>query len=784
MLLNLKKTTKIKMVNNKRAIILPLMILIAFSCISSAFAFSVSEGQSISVCAGTTSTIISTITGSGSYTITSSGSAAPFSTIVPSGLVVNSQGLVYSYITPPSYALPGPYDLVLKISDSQEAKEIKNTVEIKDCHSSVLTVDSAKDSCTCEEATFLLNLKNTGSYLESYNLFVEGTAKDYTTLSDSIVILGPNEEKLIKAYVKAPCDIYGKFDLTFKAKSSTSLSVADATSSVDIKPCYEYSISTPLDYYSLCEHATLAVPLSILNSGTAENKYNIKINAPNWVNLEKNQISVNTGETGNVKIVLEPPYQTIGNFSISTETISVLGEIKKNAQTNLNVKQCYGVLVDIARENDRLCNAVSNKYEVRIKNLGDFENTFDFSVDGADWATLSESSITLDAAEEKILMLDVHPPYNTDAWEYKITVKAKDVISGTEYSDSMKINVASLEQCYQPSINAKQESVELTKDNTATDLIVIENKGTDNATYIIDLSGTASKFSELNPGIVNIAPGKAEVVYLYVAPTLLTSTGDYEAVITARMKDSTILSSKTINIKINEAAEKANEVVVSTETPQKETASGENIFSKIGNWFSTAFSNIGKFFSDIFSVKPKVEIAENITVGELKQKFLDKEISESELKAYLVKTGITEDSANLFIEKWKTEAQPIVAENVTEATTEVVENETAAVEQPAEEVPVEEVVENVTQPVEEVQPTEQPAEEVSITVENQTENATIEELNPEEIKAPQLDFSKYKKYIIGAVILILIMLIFITGLWKKIIEFFEEEVEEPKKNNK
>jgi len=813
--------------------------LIAVFAISFAAAFSVSSGGDTSICAGTTATIIDTVLNSGNYIITSAGTASAFSTVIPSGLIVNGQGMVYSYISPPSDALPGPYNLNVKISDNAETQSIDHKINILDCHQSALSVDADKSSCTCEEAVFLLKLKNNGDYLESYDLSAEGPAKNYVTLDESTVILGPQEEKIVKAYSKAPCDVYGKYELTFKSKASTSLSIATVKAGWDIKPCYDYSISTPADYYSACDHSSLTIPLSIKNSGTADNNYNLKIDAPSWINLEKNTAAVSQSGTTAVNIFANTPYLTEGNFTIKTEVSSVTGNVKQTLDTKINVRKCYNVLADIDKETDRLCNAVSNKYEVRIKNLGEFSNTFDLTVSGAPWAELSESSITLNAGEEKILTLDIHPPYDADAKTYKITVQAKDPVSQASYSDSIDINVATTEQCYQPAINVKQESLEIMKDNAATDLIIIENKGTDNATYIVDLSGTASKFSEINPGIVTILPGKAEIIYLYIAPTLLTNAGDYEAIVTARMKDSTVLSSKTIQIKVNEKVEAKGNVTIETIPTEPK----EGFFAKIGNGISGFAYQIGKFvsnlFTGIFTLKPEIKLAENITINELKEKFQSGDMNEAQLKEYFKQIG-SESSADGLISQWKSELNitednqvAVLTENESAAIAIIPENETITEEAVAENVTVENVaventgtseineinvtiVTNETENETAITPENETVSEINITInetevsENETsvtinitnesneiitpsnesvnetipsENASAEELNPSNELTNKFnfnfDFSKYKKYIIGAIVIILIMLLFITGFWKKIIEFFEEETETP-----
>jgi uncharacterized membrane protein len=792
----------------KRFIFAFLALMLALSLVS---AFSIDSGNDVSVCAGTTSTIIDTISEQGSYSITSSGSASSFSTTIPSGLIADEQGVIYSYISPPSTALPGDYELTVNVKGNNEVREAKHNIKVTDCHAAALSIDSSsKTSCTCEEAVFLLTLKNSGGYLESYNIFAEGTAKKWVTLSDSVVIVGPGEEKAVKAYVKAPCDVYGKYDITFKAQSTTSLSVSTTKASLDIKPCYEYSLEIPKSYYSLCEDDSLKIPLKVNNLGTADNLYTLSLNAPEWINLENKQAIVKSLQSYDTNVIVNPPYLASGNFTLLIEGVSKTGDVKKSVDAKINVEKCYNVLVDIDKDKDRLCNAVSNKYQVMIKNTGKYTNSFDVNID-IEWASLSESRLELKSDESKTIDLDVHPSYDTSAKAYTLTVKAIDPVSKASYSDSINIDVATLEQCYQPSIKAKVDNLELSKDSTATDLIILENKGTEEATYILDLSGTSSKFSELNPGIVTIAPGKAEAVYLYVAPNLLVNAGNYEAIVTARMKDTTILSSRTIGIKVIEGKEVSKPVEVKEEKTEvvvenltNKTGFIERIgqgFSKLGNgissatsitgkaiessakWVgktaSSAVSGIGGFFSRIASSLRPIEapLPENITASQLKQGFMTGDISENQMRTYFKSNNLSDESIQLFVDEWTSEKA-----NITAAAKNSAIKETIKEENNQSEIKINLSIEKAPAPA------KTPEEIPEIATGTGNETLIIETQNLTGAINPKInlnfDFSKYKKYIIGAVVIILIMLLFITGAWKKMIEFFEEEVEEPKANGK
>jgi len=791
-----------------------LIFLFAILCVNSAAAFSIAETSTeTSVCAGNTLLITDSVTGAGSYSVSTSGSASSFTTAVPSAFISSDTKTIYSYVTPSSKITKGSYDLTVKAESNGEVKEIVHKISVTDCHTADLSVESVS-TCPCQAANLIVTLKNSGKYYEVYNLRVEGLAKGWTTLSQSTIGIDAGETKTINAVVKATCDIYGKYDISIIAEADTSPAVATAKGVLEIKPCYEYSISVPDSYYSICENENLAVQLAISNQGTADNSYKINLYGPTWANIKNNALSASQGSNASTDILLAPGYGIKGNFTIKAEALSVYGDVLKSEEASINVRKCYDSIVSLEKQEDRMCNAVSNTYAVMIKNTGEFANTYNIEVSGADFATASKNMVSLEAGKEETLALDVHPSFETSAAVYDIKVKAVDPASKAESEDAIKITTASIKECYEPAINSKQESVSLSKDSSATAMFVIENKGTDNATYIIDASGTAASFAEVNPGIITVLPGKAEVVYLYIAPALQQAPGDYESVITVRLKDTTILSSKTITIEVKGESTEAINV-----TATNETAAAAETNEAEENFFTKILKSISDFFTKLFSVEVKPEITSDIienasygineTAAVIANESIVTEAIETVNETEVAEVNITIEEINVtvsneteIVEEALNETIEVAAnESIAEINVTIESNETVVIaNESVEEIAAEEAAaaENKTLTAGELEEqlksgeiSESEARDylASMGLNNDTIDLFINQINLE--KSPEKGikeavssfFSAYKTYITASIIIIILLLIIVTGFWKKIVEFFEEEPENGKKKN-
>jgi hypothetical protein len=335
-------------------------------------------------------------------------------------------------------------------------------------------------------------------------------------------------------------------------------------------------------------------------------------------------------------------------------------------------------------------------------------------------------------------------------------------------------------------------------------LLTVENQGINNASYIIDVSGTGSSFVQLNPGILTLKPGKSETLYLYIFPPANTKEGMYEANIAARLKDTAILSSKKLEINVVQAKESEENVPEVINETAAENITKTNILSDIGNWFSNAFASIGKFFSGLFTIQsPAAETLANETiVSEAANETAGNLTIESNETQTAANETITETAGN---ETAVNETQT-TNETVTEAANQTItdENETAANETSTFPIQIgnvtiievnetagnetlvnQTIVSNETA-ANQTAGSETAANETAgnLTIEsNETQTSANETAESSSDQAQNFDLKSFlienKSYIVGAIIIILIILLFATGLWRRIIDFFEtEEVEE------
>ncbi len=592
------------------AIFIALMLATPTSAAVNAFKINAEETTE-TLCPTTTSLLIIPIENIGSasdtYTISLSGSAAKWAVSAPAGfgLEAGQTKDVYVYITPSMDALVGTYDLKITVNaEKAGAQYLTNEIKIKNCHGVDLdAITTSRTVCACTMAKYELNLENTGQYTENFALSLTGSAAKWAAISNTLVRLSKGEDKDIIVYVTTPCDKTGDFGITVTASSQDSNVVDSAELKLKIEPCYEYILTPAANYYSFCEHTEIHIPITIENQGTADNSYSLTVDGPDWANLEHDKVEIASGGESTINLVLFPDYRVAGNFEIKITAISKVGDVVNQIIIDTNVQTCHSTDLKISKHEEKMCATASRSYDVSLMNTGNFTEHYALTVEGPDWANLDESFIDLDAGETKKLILSVSPPLTApELWHtIKIRAQSQDSCQTTD-EDQITITIVSKTGCFGVKTTAQLKDVEVMYGEGALVPVTIENKGSEESTYNLEVSGRAASWAQLNPASVKLSPGDTETVYIYIAVPETTKAQEYTLTVSARLKDGTISSSDEVRVKVVEVKEK--EIIPLEGIAENVTPEAKSIKAKIeaaGAGVSGFFASIGAKVSGIIA---------------------------------------------------------------------------------------------------------------------------------------------------------------------------------------
>lgn len=611
--------------------LLIITILLILSTLTFASAQEVSQDIKITVinpqtaaetCSGVTNTIRIQIENTGSaqdvFSINLEGDAAQWSLVAPQGFLLNKAQKkdVYIYVSPSVLAREGPYDLKLTVDSGEQRAEQIIKLNIKNCHTAILSGEEFQESCAGVTTKFDLTIANKGKFADNFKLSLSGNLAEFSKLTTDEIPLKEDESAPFAIYATPQVEKPGTYTLAVSVKNQYNV-VEQKQLTLKANPCYDYelsAVSAPQGVYEVCEGGKLEIPINIENLGTTVNSFSLSVQGPKWVDLSKSSIdSLSVDTTTKVDLVALPPLRTKGVFPVTVQAETKTGKLVKSEKLSLNILACYDSDIKFLDQSDTICACQQKSFAFSLKNNGKFEENYVIRVQGPDWATIEEPVVRLKPDAQKQINLNVNLPCDLKSGLVDIEVGAVSQQAIRSISkDSIGLNIVSRDACFNVKATAQQKEVDVfTNPYTGSSALVpvtVENRGQEDATYNLDISGNGAALSQLNPASIQIQKGKSEVVFLYIAPGEETELGTYTATVSARVQDDqTIQSSDTVRINVKKQSESTATTPLTqpqTQQPEEEEepqAQRQNLFSAIGNGISNAVRSIGTGVIAIFS---------------------------------------------------------------------------------------------------------------------------------------------------------------------------------------
>jgi uncharacterized membrane protein len=557
----------------RRCLLLVIILLAIVPIVKADFTIGASS-ETISSCPTEINLFTIPITNTGSeasiYTVSLSGSAAKWAVAAPPGFVITpgDSQTVFVYATPSKRARIGTYYLDIIISDSKDTKTITETVQVTECFgASLATSQAEKMICSCEEIDFLFKLQNTGVFTENYALSSGGSASRWTTLSNDYVRLKPGEEADIIAHIAPGCDNIGVYGLTLTAKAEKSESIASENAALVVKGCYDFGAYPEQNYYSFCENSENRVPINVENEGESGDTFTLSSTGPGWMSLDRKELTLTGGSGAVVNLVAFPSYGVSGTNPIKVYIDSDRGNERKEIDLDLNVLTCYSTSLSIDAEDDSMCPGTETQHEILLTNAGNFDETYSLTIRGAEWAKLSESSVTLTSSESKKLDLVLSPSIDTPAGKDIITITANaQSMSKSSDSTTLTVDILNKDNCYAVDLASEVYTTEVEYGGSSLIPITVDNLGVQKNTYTLDISGNGASFAQLNPSALEIEGGKSKQTYLYISAPDRSTEGSYRVVVSARDEQGVVSSSNEIIFNVIE--EVTNKTAILPKIPE------------------------------------------------------------------------------------------------------------------------------------------------------------------------------------------------------------------------
>jgi|GEM_PF-6634297 len=517
--------------SNKNKITLILVLFALFMAFSLPVAalredFTISSQNTVNSgcsCSLATEKIIITNTGdiTSVFSIAKSGSASLWTTLSESQFELNAGASKEIYV---NYAIPcsanGNYDAVFTVQTNFGlAKQVIKQINVNSCPSLQLSfVSGENDKCPCTPMEYKFLLGNTRDFAESYLIETD----DINVVpADSRIILGPKEQVVFSVFVNEECGFYGDGKYTMSVLAEGSKTKAETTVNYHVKPCYDYSITTP-ENVKTCNGVYNLLNANLKNDADVANQYYLTLEGKDKKIATLSEPDFFLWEKQNKSFTIGIDALDAGNYTFNLVVNTKRGSLEGKKPINVFAENCFSqemALWGTEEENAIVCE--NKTYTITLKNDGTRDNIYNLSAN-AENIYVSQSMVSLAAGKEKNVSVKISLPCNeTGIKSFDIYSASANALNATSVETlGIDLTVYSEEDAYFVTFGKTEFKSYYGEEKFN---IPVKNDGIREAIYNVKLNGSDLSFVELETKNITLMPGEEKNI------TIITSAEKYDA---------------------------------------------------------------------------------------------------------------------------------------------------------------------------------------------------------------------------------------------------------------
>lgn len=307
---------------------------------------------------------------------------------------------------------------------------------------------------------------------------------------------------------------------------------------------------------------SVAVTVKNLHHSTDTIKFTLDA-PPGWSSQIQPDVTLASGEETRLDLFLinvdcsvaQGPYTA----TITAESLTRGEKVNKDLQ--IDVLLCRGAELTVDDKAKETCieEPVPATYDMNIKNLGKFEETYEISA-SVSWAGFSESEITVGPGEAKDFSVVLNPEgLLLGTHKVMIYAKSTDTNSPNYYTPATQEIEIVVKECYDFTVDLQPKENVVCFGKSAEYILVIENTGLKEDTFSIF---TPSNWVEAKETEVTLGAGNKANVKVTATPE---TTGTHEVMVTVTSEKDTSNSKKASSLVSSQECRSVAVIVTPTE---------------------------------------------------------------------------------------------------------------------------------------------------------------------------------------------------------------------------
>jgi len=366
------------------------------------------------------------------------------------------------------------YGFTLKAEslDSKAIAVVNGEIKVNNCYNYEVNLEKDFYSvCDGDKEKINFSIINKGKMPNSYEINLIGPA--FANIEKRSVALNVNEKASINIFLNPKFGETGNYDLKIKVLADKGKILAEKDVDVLVRECHNFDFSIKLDKSrdKICNGLNKSYELEIKNKGEKLADYVLKLEAPLWIKLEKNNIALVPNQTTTVMLEASPLYTTKPDvYKIKIEAKDRNSEAKQSIELEIETiskEDCYKPKISIEKREVEVARDRTYVVLITIENQGERNATYLLSISGDAnrFTKLNPSVLEIQPGKVDNAYLYIAPSINIPLGKYNLTLHVKVNETGIIRSESVSIEIKEkIEEKVNVSLNITEKATEKRKE--------------------------------------------------------------------------------------------------------------------------------------------------------------------------------------------------------------------------------------------------------------------------------------------------------------------------------
>lgn len=412
--------------------------------------------------------------------------------------------------------------LDLQVSTGQQPSN-----RISSCPDSVLTDISA-------------DVTNLGSQTDTISMTLDWPA-DLGFIKPFVTLASGESARVKPFWITLPYNLDpGIYYAKVTAESAMTGDKVTKDIEIEILKCYSVDVSVEDDTQRSCRETQEPVTydIKVANDGKWDETYDLTASV-DWATFSDDSVTVDSGESFLVSMVLEPPASlSPGKHTVFVTARSTDSYADDTASVDMLIDDCFGFSAELTPESQTTCLGEGKDYELKITNSGETED--EFLVSGPGWVFLDKDSLVVGAGDTGTVSVTALPD-KLGIQTFEVVVRS---VRDTSSDPITLAGVINADECRGVAVIISPSNVDVCKGEDALFTVSVKNTGSLEGTF-----GISSTFGELDGESVDLDGGQSKSVGLKVDTADLPE-GD--VVISVTAKEGSVQDTASAEVKAEE----------------------------------------------------------------------------------------------------------------------------------------------------------------------------------------------------------------------------------------